>query len=170
MLGVADSTPETLGETSPSNTMVTYWETGVANPDRLLERQAESIRSPRIDDESDLLGRLLEVLDPFRFQETVLITPSQSTLRVLRARLAAEKSDRATLRGFSYVPMEETLREYFGADLAAYDLKAPNQTKPQLSERDDKSVEPSDTPRRFYEVWASVYRLLPPRVLQGDPV
>lgn len=157
-----ESDPTTNGQPS-----IAFWELATANPEQLVDVTAEHAQYSTTG-EVELLGTLLETLKPLRYQDAVLLTPTQRTLRMLRLRLAETHPETASLRGLNHISIENVLAQHFGQDFAAYSLNQLEREVPRRSERDNMKIEHSEAPRRLWDLWVDVFRLLPPQTLKGD--
>ena len=171
LLGVQKNVDSSGSATPQNDAQLDYWEIGVGNTESLVETNAERIESEHVGSEADLIESLLTELEPYRYQDSVLITPDHQTARKLRRRIVAATSKKTpSLRGFEQVILEEQLTQYFGQELYDYKFDQPSRSPPRRTETDPEQVVSSGSAREFWELWRKVFRLLPPAELAGEKV
>ena len=146
---------------------VAYWELGVGNPEKLVETTASSLSGETAHSQSELLTELLDDLSAYRYQDTLLVTPNQSTIQCLRAALVAADVVTPSLRGFAHVDIESLLECQFGQSLNDYGLAEEEWQRPRVTDDDQQRVVSTGTLDRVWEVWTRVYRLVPGNLLEG---
>lgn len=92
-------------------TKITGWHVGCGNPRQLTYKNSTCHDSSRR--ELDVLEDLLDEIRPLRRAGRTLVTPSNSTLSLLRTRLLIASPDSRTLRGFSHFSIAEILERQF---------------------------------------------------------
>lgn len=169
LLGAEESGNGTDSASLRKDAQLGYWEIGVGNAESLVETHAERIDSEHIASEAALVESLMTELEPYRYQDSVLITPDHQSTRQLRRRLVATtRDDIPSLRGFRHVILEEQLTQYFGQELQGYDFDQSSRTPPRRTETDPEQVVSTGSTREFWELWKQVFRLLPPAELVGE--
>jgi hypothetical protein len=151
---------------------LSHWEFGVANADNLVDTEAQQIGVGGVSSEFDLLENLLSGLDQFRYENTVIVTPSAVTLQKLRARIVAVRSEKDTLRGFSHICVESLLAEYFDHSLANHGIDRNSLSPPRVTSMgaDTEEVVGTGSVHEFWKSWQRLYRLLPADKLRGNPL
>lgn len=169
LLGEEESGDGTDSASRRKDAQIDYWEIGVGNAESLVETNAERIDSEHIASETTLVDSLMTELEPYRYQDSVLITPDHRSARLLRRRLVAStREDTPSLRGFGHIVLEEQLAQYFGQELQNYDFDQSSRTPPRRTETDPEQVVSTGNVREFWELWKQVFRLLPPFELTGE--
>lgn len=157
-------------DSSGSVDEIGYWELGVGNPERMVEITASSLEGPDVHSLTDLVSGLLDALGAYRYQDTLLVTPDQSTLQRLRASLVAADVEKPSLRGFAHVDIESELESQFAQSLEDYGLSEDERQRPRMTDDDQNLIVTTGTVKRFWELWTRVYRLIPAQSLQGVPL
>lgn len=147
-----------------------YWEIAIGNSSELVEIDADHLRNPSVMDEEELVILLMDMLGHRRYQNTLILTPSIESIALLRNRLISLKIEPMTFRGFNHLSIKQVLNQYFDSSLRTHSLDKPTWNQPSLSERMDSGVEPSNIPRKFWELWLNLYQLIPPHVIKGTPL
>jgi len=151
---------------------LSHWEVGVANADNLVDTKTQQVKFGGVSSEFDLLDNLLSWLDQFRYENTVIVTPSVVTLQKLRRRIVAIRSKKDTLRGFSHICVESLLTEYFDHSLAAYGIERNSFSPPRVTSTgaDTEEVVSTGGVNDFWKSWQRLYRLVPADELRGNPL
>jgi hypothetical protein len=152
------------------NEKVTYWELGVANADSVVGTSTEILGQGEVQSERTLLEGLLAKINQYRYEETLVITPVDQTVRRLRRRLATTctAGEGPSLRGFTQVGLAEVLDEYFGQSLAEYGIDRQSLSGPRItSEASEQAVTTGDV-ERVWNAWTTIYSLVPPHQLTGE--
>jgi hypothetical protein len=147
-----------------------YWEFGVGNADQIITTEAERLDSGQIESNTELIADLEEALEPYRYQETILITPTSRMLTTLRRELCSNGSTTASLRGFRHLSLEHQLAEYLDTELRDYELSREDWTAPRFTETNSPEVVSTGTIQEFWEIWTDIFRLLPANELAGEAV
>jgi hypothetical protein len=151
-----------------SESELQHWECGVGNPDQLISTETEHLESGSVDTETELLAALLSHLQSYRYQDTVILTLSVETLQTLRRRMAAAETDVDSLRGFSHIPLETLLEQYFDQTLTDHQLSQTSLPTPrQTAGTDENNVVSTGAIQQFWEAWKQLYRLIPAAELRG---
>lgn len=157
-------------EVDSHESQITYWELATGNPDKIIDQEANSIAQASDTTEAELIDQLLNTLDEHRYNNSLILTPTNDNLRKLRRRLAQHRNGQPSLRGFNHVSVATILEEYFDDTLATYSLDREHRQHPIQSDRQQTQVEPSETPRRLWRLWSDIFRLVPPDSLGGNPL
>jgi hypothetical protein len=149
---------------------LTSWTLGIGNVDQLLGTESRQLHSDR--EEEDLLIALGKELDDRRYTGTTLVTANERTLASLRRQLMTCSAFHSpTLRGFNHIALDDVLDRYFDVTSIS-----------ELNERHGISLcagnpgagtaggDPSATVEQLWRAWTTVYRLVPPRACQGEPL
>lgn len=144
-----------------------WWELVVGNATQLIRSHASKV-GVDVQNESEVLTSLFEKLERYRDQEPLLITPSRMTLKRLRARLVEVTTQQFhSLRGFRHLCLDEQLERQFGHSLSdrgfTADLDGP---LPPETDYGDLTLSTSTT--QLWDVWTSIYALLPLRGIRGE--
>jgi hypothetical protein len=147
-----------------------YWEIGVGNADSLVETTAERLDGSSIESEDELVKKLLRELDQYRYDDTVILTPDDSTLRELRHRLVVPSiaSDTPSLRGYSHVTVQKLLREYFDQTLSDYEIDRASRSPPRQKEDGSGEVVTNGAAQNLWETWVRIFNVVPASALLGD--
>ena len=147
---------------------ITFWELGIGNADTLVNTTAAGIGYGDISSEKDLLRDLLNTLEKYRYQGTILITPSGSEIRSLRRCLATtEGINQPSLRGFSQLHLEYQLKQYFDQTLSDYDFQRERRKGPREKHGGQQQITSSESLREFWQIWKQIFSLLPATELGG---
>jgi len=165
ILLVHDETDDPDSNTTTDASPVQSWEFGVGNASTLHRVEAAVTASETT--ETDLLRSLMAELAPYRYDETVVITPARATVRTLRRRLIASGVDQPSLRGFTHVSLADQLASYTGQSLADYGLDQASLSPPRVTEGDKEEVVTTGSARTVWECWQQLFRLLPASEAQG---
>lgn len=159
-------------ESQGTGSKLSYWEFGVANADKLVETKTRQVGFGGISSERDLVSELLAELDQFRYENTVVITLSASTLQQLRRGIVATHPKTGSLRGFSHISIESLLSKYFDNSLAEYGINRDSLPPPRVTSTgaDTEEVVSNGSLHDFWETWQRLYRLVPENDLQGEPL
>lgn len=98
-------------ETESEGVYPSAWHVGLANTQEITSYESMEIRSPP--QETELLRSLLNELEPHRYSDLTVVTPSQQTIRWLRTRLFLSPIESASLRGFNHLSIAELLEHCF---------------------------------------------------------
>jgi|AntRauTorcE11898_2_1112593.scaffolds.fasta_scaffold02110_4 hypothetical protein len=152
-----------------STSGITFWELGIGNADTLVNTTAAGVGYGDICSEKELLSDLLNTLEKYRYQGTILITPSGSEIRSLRRCLATtEGINQPSLRGFSHLHLEHQLNQYFNQTLSDYDFQRERRKIPREKHGSQQQITSSESLREFCQIWNQVFSLLPATELRGE--
>ena len=147
---------------------ITFWEVGIGNSDTMVTSTASGVGYGEINSTEELLVDLLNTLNKFRYQGTILITPSGTDIQFLRRCLATAKGiDRPSLRGFSHLHLEHQLKQYFNQTLADYDFQQERRKMPREKHGSQQQITTSESLREFWQIWKQIFSLLPATELRG---
>jgi len=147
---------------------ITFWELGVGNVDTLVSTTAAGVGYDDIGSEKELLRDLLNTLDKYRYQDTIIITPSGTEIQSLRRCLATTiDSDQPSLRGFSHLHLEQQLKEYFNQTLSDHDFEQERRKRPREKHGSQQQITSSESLREFWQIWKQIFSLLPATELRG---
>jgi hypothetical protein len=152
---------ETLGS-------IEYWKIGTGNAQSLVDTETAQVGYEEITTGEDLITELMNRLNQYRYEDTLLITPDKTTLQKLRRLLVASRDTEASLRGFSHIDVESQLATHFGQDLQDYDLEQSLYQPPRQTETTTVDVVDDGSVQTFWEFWSEFFRLLPAQELTGD--
>ncbi len=162
VLGTESGTPSTPGTSS------LYWEIGLGNSDTLADTRAQQIGYDGITSESELIDNLLTEMDQYRYDDTIIITPSESTLQLLRRRIIATNTQKESLRGFAHICIERQLSRYFGQSRTEQDLDHESIPAPRETSGGQNEIVSAGAVREIWESWQQLFRLLPAEQLTGQ--
>lgn len=163
-----DEAERTASRASAEN--ITYWEIGTGNAESLVRTSTARIGIDGLTSEGGLLERLLDALQPYRYQSTLVITPNRETLTTLRRGLVQSLSERRSLRGFAHVVLADVLELYFGQDLRDYRIDQASLPSPRVTDATTDSLVSDGGIERLWSVWTATYRLLPVHELGGEQI
>jgi hypothetical protein len=164
--GTLDAPP-----TAPTDAPVAYWEFGVGNANSLFRSQAEQRGIADCATEAELLDSLFAELRPYRYDATVLITPTHTTVEHLRRRIVkAIGGDKVSLRGFNHVAVAEILDKYFGEPLDEYDTGRAVYTPPRSTETEPTKIVSEGATQALWTLWTDLFRVVPATAVTGDPL
>jgi hypothetical protein len=157
-------------ETNEGDASSTSWALGVGNAHQLVSTESQQVQSNY--KEADLLVALGEVLDSLRYTGATLVTPEERTIPRLRRRLlACAALQSPTFRGFNHIVLEVILERYF--DLTSLSELNKHSENQLFVETDDPTVTSHDRPnfvRQLWQVWTTIYRLVPVTACLGEPL
>ncbi|WP_336326281.1 hypothetical protein [Halovenus sp. HT40] len=145
-----------------------YWEIGIANANEFVNSKAARLDCAGITSETDLVDALMEVLNRYRYEKTLIITPRNETVQYLRRCLLRSDIDKPSLRGFRQTSVEANLEEYFGQSLNDYGVDPAIGTLPRQTEAGQPQVVSAGASRELWEHWQRIFRLLPATKLTGE--
>ena len=146
---------------------IEYWEIGTGNAESLVRTNAARIGVDGVKSEEELLERLLDALQPYRYQPNLLITPDRATLTTLRGHLMQSVLERRSLRGFAHVALADLLKRYFGQELHDYRIDQESLPSPRVTDAATESFVSNGGAERLWSVWMATYGLLPVHELEG---
>jgi hypothetical protein len=160
-----------LDESTAGASYICSWEIGIGNAVGLSESHAARIGIGKTTTETELLEELYSRLNPYRYLDVVLITPSTETLQFLRRRLVCNSGiDKPSLRGFYHAEFENILEQYFGQTLEDFELNEFARSRPSEAYGNSAKAAASGSIEDFWRMWARVFSLFPPDELRGAPL
>lgn len=170
IIGEKTSAEERSGSTVTDETELDYWELGTGNSDALINTAAARVGVGETTSQRDLLVALLNELRPYRYQESMLVTPDEETVTTLRRALVESQLEAQSLRGLAHTDLEELLSSYLGQELSDYRLAPDSRSPPRINEGDREQVVSTGMVEQFWETWTRVFHLFPPNELTGMPL
>lgn len=156
-----------VGTGRDGESVIDWWELVVGNATQTVRSHAGKV-GVDVQSESDVLTELLEKLERYRNGEPLLITPSRTALRRLRARLVGVSMEKSpSLRGFRHLSLDEQLERYFGQSLSEKGL-ATDVEGPLPPETEYGELTLSNSTTQLWEVWMSIHPLLPLGEIKGE--
>lgn len=144
-----------------------FYEVGVGNPEQLVETTAGKRDHIESEPVSELVRDVTAELGPYKYQDTILITPTSATIQFLRCKMVELSASTVSLRGFAHISLENQLKRHFGQELADWKLTTETLPTPRMTESDPPEVTGTGAIERLWECWAQIYRLLPREELEG---
>lgn len=145
-----------------------YWELGVGNPERMFRVEAAEVGAEGTSTREKLFESLLEILDEYRHQNSLLLTAVADTVPAVRRGLIELNSPSATLRGFAHVNVESVLERHFNQTLEAYQLDPASWSGPRRTDDGRDTLVGSQTIERVWNLLTTLLYLVPSRELQGE--
>lgn len=145
------------------------WELAIANNDQIHSTTAETLEHPETS-EHDAYTSLIESLNPYRHEGTVIVTIDADTIPQLRQRMLQSSPNKPveTLRGFRHVSLDQTIREYVDTELTEYGLASESRPTPRITDDDTGNVVASHTVQEAWRCWQNLIPVIPHTTLRGE--
>lgn len=160
----------TVGNVGGDSSLI-GWALADGNAGQLVSTEHRSLEPH--DKEAELMVALSEALDARRYMDRILVTAERDTMAEVRQNLLSCPSiPSPTLRGFTHIALGSVLDQYFaGASPSEVLQEEGDEWSTSGGTRHAADLDdPAEAVELLWQVWTTIYRLIPVTACLGDPL